>query len=103
MAKISNESKLEAVKEWLTKNGIKYVENHMTTAKLNIDLWIPSLFIAIHVGDDDGKFYKKTRKWCKPFFIRESETKKFVLEKLQNCCYDAMVAMQKKFEKENKK
>ena len=79
MAKVSNEKKLEAVKSWLTSNGVKFKENHTTRDGLKIDLWVPKLFVAIHVGDDDGKFYKKTCKWCKPFFIRESETQDFVL------------------------
>ena len=100
MAKVSNEKKLEAVKSWLTSNGVKYEENHVTKTGLQIDLWVPSLMIAVHVGDDDGRFYRKTHKWCKPFFVRESETKAFVLEKMQNCCYDQMMAMQKKWQKE---
>ena len=104
MAKVSNKVKLDAVKEWLTSNNIEYAESYVTrTTKLAIDLWIPSLFIAIHVGDDDGTFYKKTYKWCKPFFIRDNETKKFVLEKIRNCCFDQMVFMQRKFEKKSGK
>ena len=102
MAKISNEQKLEAVKDWLRENNIKFEENHETNNGLMFDVWVPSLMIAVHLGDDDDKFYRKTYRWCKPFFIRESETKAFVLEKIQNCCYDRMMWLQKKFEKEQK-
>lgn len=104
MAKITNEQKLEAVKTWLTENNIEFKENHLTRVGLKIDLWVPKLFIAIHIDDaESNAFYKKTFKWCKPFFIRDSETKAFVLEKLQNCCYDQMLRMQKLFEKKQNK
>ena len=102
MAKLTNEQKLEAVKSWLKKNNVDFKENRVTKQGLKIDLWLPKLFIAIHLGADDT-FYQKTFKWCKPFFIRDEETKEFVLEKIQNCCYDQMMYMQKKFEKQNNK
>lgn len=103
MGSISNEDKLEAIKNWLRENKIEFKENFIM-AKLKIDLWVPKLCIAIHIDDEDsGAFYKKTFRWCKPFFIRENETKEFVLEKIQNCAFDQMVFMQKKFEKENNK
>ena len=102
MAKVSNEKKLEAVKDWLRENNIKFEENHETNNGLTFDVWVPSLMIAVHLGDDDGKFYRKTYRWCKPFFIRDNETLKFVIEKIQNCCYDQIVKMQRKFEKNTK-
>ena len=104
MANITNKQKLEAVKDWLKANDIKFKENHKTKAGLKIDLWIPKLYIAIHIDDDSSEdFFKKTFKWCKPFFIRENETNEFVLEKIQNCCYDQMLYLQKRFEMNNKK
>lgn len=104
MAKISNEQKLEALKEWLKENNIEFKENYLNRTNLKIDLWVPKLYIAIHLDDEDSEmFYKKTFKWCKPFFIRDAETKDFVLEKLQNCCYDQMLYLQKMFEKNNRK
>lgn len=104
MAKVSNEKKLEAVKVWLTENNIEFMEDHVTRAGLKMDLWVPKLFIAVHVSDNkDDVFYKKTYKWCHPFFIRSSETKDFVLEKLQNCCYQQMIFLQRRFERENSK
>lgn len=103
MAKVSNEKKLEALKSWLKENNVKFVENHKTKVGLEIDLWCPELYIAIHVSDEnDNLFYKKTRKWAKPFFIRESETQAFVLEKIQNCCYDQMMYLQRKWQKNQK-
>ena len=102
MAKVTNEKKLEALKGWLRENNVEFEENHVTKAGLHIDVWIPSLMIAVHLGDDDGKFYKKTCCWCKPFFIRETETLGFVLEKIQNCCFNQMVAMQNRWQKQQK-
>lgn len=104
MAKMTNEQKLEAVKNWLTENNIEFTENYVTKTKLRIDLWLPKLYIAIHLDDDySERFYKKTFRWCKPFFIRDSETKAFVMEKIQNCCYDQMLRMQKIFERKQNK
>ena len=103
MAKVSNEKKLEAVKKWLKENGIEFEENHKTKTGLLIDLWVPKLFIAVHVGDDpESMFYKMTYRWAKPFFIRESETVEFVLEKIGNCCYDQMLLMQRRWQNEQK-
>lgn len=112
MAKISNERKLECVKEWLKENNIAYVENYQSGFGVTMDVKIPSLMIAIFLSDGvrekESKIYFAGRKGCrlcfkyKPFFIRESETKAFVLEKIQNCCFDRMVYLQRKFEKETR-
>lgn len=99
MAKMTNKQKYEAMRAWLCEKKIKFTENHVTR-HLKIDLWIPHLMIAVHIGEDDGTFYRKTHKWCKPFFIRDSETKAFILEKIENCVYDQMVYMQRKMERE---
>lgn len=98
MAKMTNEQKLEAMKEWLRENNVEFSED-IERKGVHIDLWIPKLFIAVHVGDDpESTFYRKTFMWCKPFFIRESETKAFVLEKLQNCCFDQMLFLQRRWQ-----
>jgi len=98
MANITNEEKLEALKSWLKVNDIEFVENYLRRCKLKIRLWIPKLRIAVNIGDD-REFYKNTFKWCKPFFIRESETKEFIIEKIENCAYDQFVLMQKLWER----
>ena len=112
MPKITNEKKLEAVKEWLSKNGILYFENYKSGFGVTIDLKIPSLMIAVFLSDDNkeeetekcnaAKGHWPLRWTYRPFFIRESEAKGFVLEKLQNCCYERMVYMQRKWEKSQK-
>ena len=104
MEEVNNKQKIEAIKTWMTKNNVKFKENHKTKVGLQIDLWLPALFIAIHISDEnDVEFYKNTFKWCKPFFVRENETIEFLLEKIQNCCYDQMIYMQRKWQKENAK
>ena len=37
-----------------------------------------------------------------PFFIRESDTMDFVIEKMQNCLFTRMMQLQKRWEKKNK-
>lgn len=112
MAKITNLEKLEALKVWLTENNIKYIENHESRFGVKIDVKIPNLKIAIFLSDGDQKkedaIYNsvsgklKLYHVYKPFFVRESETKAFVLEKIQNCCFERMVWLQKQFEKKSK-
>lgn len=112
MAKSTNLQKLEALKQWLTENNIKYVENYESNFGVKMDVKIPSLMIAIFLSDDNKEKEQsiytsvsgKTKLYrvYKPFFIRESETKEFVLEKIQNCCYDKMMQLQKQFESKKK-
>lgn len=118
MPKVSNEKKLEAVKEWLRENNIEFIENYESGFKVTMDLKIPSLMIAVFLSNDDRNreeyIYWKRGKYKQRFhwkygllFIRESETKEFVLEKLQNCCYRRMLRLQREWqaakERENKK
>lgn len=114
---MTNEKKLEALKGWLEENNIEYVENYKSHFGVTIDVKIPSLMIAVFLSDTDAKsewenriFHAKLADgktklhWIyKPFFVRECETKAFVLEKIQNCCFECIVKMQKKFEKEQEK
>lgn len=101
---MSNKEKLEALKAFLTENNVKFVENHYSkTNKLTFDLLIKDLQIAVHLSDkNDQTFYKKIYRYYKPFFIRESETADFVIEKMQNCIVERMTFLQRKFEKEVK-
>jgi hypothetical protein len=101
---MTNKEKLEALKVFLNENNVKFVENHFSkTNKLTFDLLIKDLRIAVHLSDgNDQTFYKRIFKYYKPFFIRESESVDFVIEKMQNCIYDRMMLMQRKMEKANK-
>lgn len=113
MAKVSNEEKLSAVKDWLRENNIEFVENYKSSFGVMIDVKIPSLMIAVFMSNGNSEvetsiYYSNSKRarlyWMyRPFFIRSSETKEFVLEKIQNCCYDRMMAIQRKMEREQQK
>ena len=113
MAKISNEEKLKAIKDFLRENNVDFVENyHSKNYNLDMELCIKNLMIAVFLSDDDKEYeesiYTKRTKNNKrpfytmynPFFIRKSETKKFVLEKMQNCIVKRMMILQKRWQKE---
>ena len=102
---MTNKEKLEALKQWLTENKVKFEENHYSKTKsITFDLLIAAHRIVVHLSDEkDQAFYKKVRKYYKPFFIREGETVEFIIEKMQNCIADQMVQAQKQFENEQKR
>ena len=112
MAKISNEEKLKAIKDFLRENNVDFVENfHSKNYDLDMALGIKSLMIAVFLSDDDKNYeeniYTKMAKDGKhpfyttyrPFFIRKSETKKFVFEKMRNCIVERMMMLQRKWQK----
>lgn len=113
MAKITNKQKLEAVKAWLNENNIAFVEDYQSSFGVTINVRLVHLKIAIFLSDDNKEkenaiYNSKLSKLklfhvYKPFFIRESESKQFVLEKLQNCCFDRMLMLQRRFEKKSNK
>ena len=116
MAKISNEEKLKAIKVFLRENNVDFIENyHSKNFNLDMSLCIKGLMIAVFLSDDDhdyedGIYHKRTKNGKRPFytmynpfFIRKSDTKKFVLEKMQNCIVNRMMMLQRKWQKEQKK
>ena len=119
MPKISNEKKLQFLKDWLTENDIPFVEDyHSRTFGVTMNLKIKGLRIAVFVSKGNKEeedvlynakstFFKKPNAPLyvvyKPFFIRESDSKKFVIEKMQNCLRDRMLLMQKKWLKKQEK
>ncbi|KGF52434.1 hypothetical protein [Prevotella amnii] len=92
---MKNINKLEKVKKFLEENNIKYARAVNKPGKR--DLWIPTLRIAIKIDSEDGQlFFKKYRRWAYPVFIRDNDTPKFVLEKVQNTIIKAMTRQQVK-------
>lgn len=109
---MTNKKKLEALKAFLTENNVRFIENYQSKFGVTMDLKLPDLMIAVFLSegkDKDEEIYNtqagkwKMRFFYKPFFIRDSDAKKFVLEKMQSCIVDRMVAMQKRWEKKSKK
>ena len=82
---MKNETKLNKVKEFLDGNNIKYVTPKNAGKKGHSDLFLPSFRIYIKLqSEDDELFYKTHHIGVHPIFIRDGETPKFVLEKVQN-------------------
>lgn len=108
---------MDAVKNWLRDNNIAFIENYKSHFGVTMDLKIPSLMIAVFLSNNEPKsdwemsIYNASSKnkkfrmrWkYKPFFIRNSETKAFVLEKIKNCCFDRMLYMHRRWQKEQQK
>ena len=104
---MKNETKLRKVIGFLKENNIKYIERKKRYG--HSDVFLPDTRVAIKVdGNDRQRFYKTHRAMCFPVFIREEDTPKFVLEKLQNTIVKAMmreqqVLMRKKEKEENRR
>ena len=111
----TKEEKLETLKAFLKENNIAFEENyHSESFDVTMALRVSNLRIAVFLSTDDkDKDTMLTRKmnqnnlrlhWIyTPFFIRDSETEEFTLEKMQNCVFDKMVKMQKQWQKKQNK
>ena len=112
MAKISNEEKLKAIRQFLSENKIHFINNyHSKTFNVDMAIKVKKLRIAVFISNDDKEFedsmvFAKSsysgaplRNVYNPFFIRKSDTKKFVLEKMQNCIVKRMMMLQRKWQK----
>jgi len=102
---MKNETKLKKVKEFLDENNIKYKTSKNTGKAGHSDLVLPSFRIFIKLqGEDDALFYENHHIGVYPIFVRDGETPKFVLEKVQNTIIKSMQAQQAAFaSKEQKK
>ena len=102
MPKISNEQKLEAIKGFLAENNIGYKENHESkSCGVVFPLYITPYRICVHIGDDQD-FFLAVRGKCWPIFIRDADSKAFILEKVQNTIIRRMQLRQKELLKKNK-
>lgn len=86
------EEKMQAAKVFLKENGIAYKENHFSKrCGIYIPLAVPAHRLAIRIGDDE-EFFLKTRGKYYPIFIRESDDKEKVIEKVSNTIIKSMTA-----------
>lgn len=109
---MKNTTKLEKVKKFLDENGIKWHEPKKKGKRGHSDLVLPDFRIYIKVsGDEDQVFFEKHKDRNRyPVFIRDGETPKFVLEKVQNTIVKSMkrkqgillARMKRKAEKDSK-
>lgn len=96
---MKNKTKLERVKRFLEANNIEYQER--TEHKWGgSDLFLPKHSVSIKIeGDDDQVFFLRHRKGRYPVFIRNGETPKFVIEKIQNTIIKSMMYQQDRYSK----
>ena len=102
---MTKQEKLEKLKGWLKDNNIPFEENHKSRSTgFTFDLRVKKPLIAVCISSEkDNEIFHRIKRTYAPFFIRESETADFVIEKMQNCIYDRMMLMQRKMEKANRK
>ena len=94
---MKNERKLKSVKNFLDENNIKYVVPKKSGRVGHSTLILPAYKISIKLSDsDDQKYYEKRHRLFHIVFIRDEETAKFVLEKVQNTIIKTMKKMQEK-------
>lgn len=99
---MKNETKLEKVKKFLDENNIGYIIPKHKGERGHSDLFIQKFRIFIKIsGDDDQDFYDSHKKKF-PIFIRDGETPKFVIEKVQNTIIKSMQRQQAKLMKTKK-
>ena len=102
---MTNEEKLEKLKEWLKDNNVPFKENYESRSQgIRFDLRVEKLLIAVIISSErDNEIFHRIKRTYAPFFIRESESPEFIIEKMQNCIVDRMLKQQKALENEAKK
>lgn len=92
---MKNITKLEKVRGFLAKNGFQCHEPRKRGKRGHSDLALPDLRIYIKIsGDDDQCFYERHKKGGYPVFIRDGETPRFVLAKVQDVIIKSMTRKQ---------
>lgn len=102
---MKNETKLKKVQRFLEENGIEYHLPKKRGKFGHSDLTIPKFGIYIKLdGDDSRAFYERHHRGWKqfPVFVRDSDTPKFVIEKVQNTIIKSMTLEQNALLKKKK-
>lgn len=113
---MTNQEKLEELKKFLQENGLKYFEQYRShTFNVTMDLKVRKLRIAVFISDGDPQHEnalvyatkQNGRYWLtkvyNPFFIRESDSMEFIIEKMQNTIIKRMMQAQKRWQKEQRR
>ena len=99
---MKNETKLKKLMSFLDENGIKYTTPRKRKEG-SAHLFIGQYMIAVKIeGEDDTLFFDKHKRGKHPFFIRTSETPKYIIEKMQNLITRMMLIQQKHFMEQKK-
>lgn len=105
---MKNETKLKKVIAFLEENNVKY-RQHKNVWFGHSDVFLPDTRVAIKIdGEDRKRFYETHKGKCYPVFIRDEDTPKFVLEKVQNTIVKSMMKeqellMRKRQKEENRR
>lgn len=86
-------SKLEVIMNFLNDNKIAFHPQYNGKANVTPDLYVPKHKIMVKVSEgkeSDDEFFMKVRRRYHPLFIRDNDTREFVLEKIQNLIIDIM-------------
>lgn len=87
---MTNEQKMQAVKNFLHENHIPFRINHVSEiCGILLPLAIKKYRVAVRIGDNQT-FYKLTKGKYYPVFIRDEDTEEKVLEKVQDSIIKSM-------------
>ena len=88
---------------FLEENNVKY-RQHKNVWFGHSDVFLPDTRVAIKIdGEVRKRFYETHKGKCYPVFIRDDESLKFILEKLQNTIVKSMMKEQKMLMREKQK
>lgn len=92
---MKNETKLKKVIAFLEENNIRYRQRKNVWFG-HSDIFLPETRVAIKIdGEDRDRFFETHKSRSYPVFIRDEDTPKFVLEKVQNTIVKSMMKEQK--------
>lgn len=104
MPKVKNETKLQKLMAWLNENGIEYRAIEEWRGKfyryMRSDLFIPTYTVSVKIDDYQTQKWYQKHKARNPVVIRDTDTPKFVIEKVQNTIIRVMQKQQKEHLKE---
>lgn len=94
---MTNKEKLAKVVKFLNKEGIDF-KLRPEEVKIKSNLYIPKWKIGLKIEDESSeRYFQSHKRYISVIFIRENETAKFILEKLQNVIVQRMLAAHQKF------
>lgn len=101
---MKKETKLKKLMAWLSENNIEYrcPSEEMSSAKRKkrSDLFIPQFIVSVKIDDNYTQKWYRTHYNRNPVVIRDTDTPKFLIEKIQNTITRVMVNQQKHYMRE---
>jgi hypothetical protein len=98
MPKVKNTTKLKKLMVWLDENSIEYKATEEEKGKhyryKKSDLFIPKYVISVKIDDSQTQKWYKKHLSRNPVIIRDTDTPKFVIEKIQNTIVRVMQEQQ---------